>query len=891
MKTNKEIILSFIQKHSLNTDKKQEGVTTQFIADQLNFQRSNISSILNQLVREGAIEKSAGRPVFYYCKRLENPNIQDTSCFSNLVGCDGSLKNVIQIAKAAILYPSHFLNTLIIGEIGSGKTQFARTMFTFAKESGILPPQAEFVRFNCANYKDQPEIIDRLLFSEDQKYLISENTKNCYFIDQIEFLPSQTRKKLLDLVERSSSDNPLEPKNTSPLLICAIDKHLEQDLLNYFAKYFSIKIELPNLNEMTIAERLQLIQFFLTDESVRSKKTLILPAELMTSLLLYDCEQNTKQLKRDIQLGCANAYVRHYSNPLEGIELLTADFPPYIRQGFLNLRKHHHAIKQLISNNHHYTFSGEQEPILIARLDGQNKRSLYEFIDEKAEELKNRGIKDQDIHLILSLDIDNAFHDYSYQLEKQVSDTEQLYQIVDKKLIELVKVFLSDASSQLGRHFPQSYLFSICLHLNASLSRETQSSRLSNDQMVSIIKDHSSAYRLSQNFIQTLESEYHLKLPIDEVVFLTLFLTKDYHQSNLEGRPVILVAMHGSSVAKSVVEIVNQLSSFPAYAFDMPMNELPDEAIHKLRSLILDIHKGKGIFALYDMGSFKNMFDLISEETGIAIEYMEVPLSLIALEANRKAFLGMDVKGLKKSIQTQLTAESKSKPAPSNTSILPKAIISLCMSGEGAAVQTIAILEKQLDLKQIELIPLAISDKAKLVQQLKGLSKKYDLLCIIGTFNPQVSTLPFIPSIDIYQGRVEEIRYLISHPSKQLTALERHAEDEDFKVVHEHLSTELKHTDMNLLKKLLNNALKDLEASSSLYLAKRQILPLMIHLACFIDQHRSGNKRIAKYIEINPEQQSLYTAIESALIPISKAFNVPFDTGEIANVVSIIEYS
>lgn len=890
MTTNKEIILNFIQEHSLKAS-EHTGITTQFIANQLNIQRSNISSILNQLVREGAIEKSYGRPVYYYCKSLSHLTTQDTSCFNQLIGCDGSLKNVIQIAKAAILYPSHYLNTLIIGETGSGKTQFAKTMFQFAKDSGVLSPQAEFIRFNCAHYKDQPEVIDQLLFIEPQRYLISENTNNCYFIDQIELVPSHTRKKLFDLVERSSVDNPSEANRKTPLLICAMDSHIEQDLLNHFVKYFSIKIELPRLEDMSIPERLQLVQHFLTLESIKSKKGLVLPSELMTSLLLYDCDHHIKQLKRDIQLGCANAYVRHYNNQENVIELLTSDFPPHIRQGFLNLRKHHLAVKQLISSNHHYTFSGEQKPILISKADAVQKRSLYEFIDEKACELKERGIKEQDIHLILSLDIENAFQDYSQHLERQISDTEQLYQIVDKKLIELVKQFLIDAGTQLNRHFPQSYLFSICLHLNASLQRDLHTSRLSSEQMVNIIKDHSTAYRLSQSFVQTLEATYQMKLPIDEVIFLTLFLTKDYQQSNFEARPVVLVAMHGNSVAKSVVEIVNQLSSFPAYAFDMPMAVTPDEAIQNLRALILDIHKGKGIFALYDMGSFRNMFDLISEETGIAIEYMEVPLSLLALEANRKAFLGMDVKGLKKSLQTQLMTESKSKVPASSTSALPKAIISLCMSGEGAAVQTIGILEKQINLDHIELIPLAISDKSKLVQQLKSLSKKYDLLCIIGTFNPQVSSLPFIPSIDVYQGRIEEIKYLITDQAKPMTALERHAEDEDFKVVIEHLCSELKHTDIALLKDTLNTTLRNLELSSSVYLAKRQILPLMIHLACFIDQYKSGNRRAVKPVEVSAEQMPLFEATTKALTPISEAFNVPFERGEVANILSIIEYS
>lgn len=41
------------------------GVTTQYLSKRLDMQRTNLSAILNALVREGLVEKSAGRPVLY----------------------------------------------------------------------------------------------------------------------------------------------------------------------------------------------------------------------------------------------------------------------------------------------------------------------------------------------------------------------------------------------------------------------------------------------------------------------------------------------------------------------------------------------------------------------------------------------------------------------------------------------------------------------------------------------------------------------------------------------------------------------------------------------------------------------------------------------------------
>ena len=54
MKTKKEILLEFIQEYS-NQYQMEEypQLTTLFLSEKLNMQRTNISTLLNQLVKEG----------------------------------------------------------------------------------------------------------------------------------------------------------------------------------------------------------------------------------------------------------------------------------------------------------------------------------------------------------------------------------------------------------------------------------------------------------------------------------------------------------------------------------------------------------------------------------------------------------------------------------------------------------------------------------------------------------------------------------------------------------------------------------------------------------------------------------------------------------------------
>ena len=109
MKSNKEKVYDFIRLHA--DEKADRGISTAYIADAMELQRTNVSSILNLLVQEGRIQKCNGRPVLYKVGREES-TLEE--CFSDLIGADGSLRQTIQLAKAAVLYPQRSLNTLLV---------------------------------------------------------------------------------------------------------------------------------------------------------------------------------------------------------------------------------------------------------------------------------------------------------------------------------------------------------------------------------------------------------------------------------------------------------------------------------------------------------------------------------------------------------------------------------------------------------------------------------------------------------------------------------------------------------------------------------------------------------------------------------------------------------
>ena len=139
MMTRKDTIFEYVKQ---NASIESEGYTTTEISEALGIIRNNVSKELNVLVREGKLQKIDGRPVRYLLAEREmqsrnkvgeysqrksqisgftNARLTESSnddyekdipqdVFENFIGKNDSLKNQVEQAKAAILYPPQGLN-------------------------------------------------------------------------------------------------------------------------------------------------------------------------------------------------------------------------------------------------------------------------------------------------------------------------------------------------------------------------------------------------------------------------------------------------------------------------------------------------------------------------------------------------------------------------------------------------------------------------------------------------------------------------------------------------------------------------------------------------------------------------------------------------------------
>ena len=886
--TKKEEVLACVQWLITTVpDKRETGATTQEIAEKMQMQRSNISTLLNELVQEGKLEKLSGRPVCYRPCNLPHTVQKETSCFKVLAGCEGCLKPMIQLAKAAILYPEHSLNTLIVGAAGVGKTTLAYLMYQFAQENDVIAQQAPFERFSCHLSEGQEKEVGQRLFGPDGA--MQHAAGGMLFIDSVDNLSSSLRERLLDMIDSDGQEL------QKVVLICSASEKARPVILDSLTAHFSARVELPSLQAHSIAERFALVRQFLTDEAVRMKRGIRVNAELLHSLCLYRCENNIKQLRNDIRLGCANAYVHAFNSAEKELTLYLNDFPAGVSHGLLYYKKYRDELEALIPQEYVYTFSEDtmrkenlREPSLPEIGHQMLNASVYDTIDRKADELRQRGIGEEDISRIINAELEYDMKQFTSRMPQSKVNRESLYKVMDRRIVDGVDALLKQTSRQFNRVYPESTFYGLCLHLSSTLERrKAAKQRLSNERILDVVQNHREEYAICMQFASAMEKELGVPMSIDEAVLLTLFLCEGNETHKAEDGPVVLIAMHGDSTASSVADVVNSLAGCGnTYAYDMPLDKDMQQACDELKAMIQELDRGQGILLLYDMGSLRTMAEVISKETGVQIRTVAVPGTLIAVDCSRKAAsassleeLHEDAMGSCRDFYTNI-AEPEGRSHHKNTPV----IITLCMTGEGGAVQMKNYLEKNAGLNGIQVIPLSISDRKALLNEVNRLREEHEIRCVIGTYDPGLHGIPFISVVKLFETPTDKLDMLLTIPESDHTPV-------NYEMIFSYLSSQMPALDIKKLRKSLPRALAKIKRISAEGLDQNQELGLFLHIACAIDRLQNGEAMPEKGNRqgIISRNKRLYNDLREILSGLEETFDIRFSDDELAYMIAMVK--
>lgn len=117
------------------------------------------------------------------------------------------------------------------------------------------------------------------------------------------------------------------------LIIAATTENIESSLLKTFIRRIPMLIKLPPLRERTLEERFQIIKQAFKEEALIIKSDISITSNAMKALLLYECSNNIGQLKSDIKLSCAKAFLSKMINGNYGICVHSEDLPQHVLMG------------------------------------------------------------------------------------------------------------------------------------------------------------------------------------------------------------------------------------------------------------------------------------------------------------------------------------------------------------------------------------------------------------------------------------------------------------------------------------------------------------------------------------------------------------------------------
>ncbi|MGH4138254.1 sigma 54-interacting transcriptional regulator [Clostridium sp.] len=762
--------------------KSGRGFSAGVIAEGLGMMRNNVSLELNNLLRADKIIKIKGRPVLFLDREiverllgfklqpgpLEVDNFNEfiaddkteeaqKNPFDSLIGYNTSLRTHIEQAKAAVLYPPNGLNTLIVGPTGVGKTLFANMMYKYAVYVKRLEAKSPFVLFNCADYYNNPQLLLSHMFGHikgaftgadsEKEGLVAKANGGILFLDEIHRLPPEGQEMIFYFIDTGTYGKLGETernRKSTVRIIGATTEDPASSLLKTFVRRIPIVISLPTLEERPGRDKLDIVKFLLANEAHRVNKQIRVEGEALKAIIGSVTYGNIGQMKSNIQLVCANGFLNSINNK-DFIEIDFKSLPPDIKNGIFSLgskKMEEEELSQYFDNQMVVMPQGFK--VLIEQDSSEPTFNLYKIIEDKAAILKDEGADDEYIKKFITTDI-NIHLKCFYKKGKNIAqDREKILKLVNEDTLQFAEEVKVLVELELNRKFSERFLYAFSLHISAFLKRIESRRSLKYTNIKNTINDKQEEFKISLKIKDLIEKKYNIVVPDMEVIYLTLLINSVQEEQN-DQRVAVIVALHGSSTASSMVNVAKRLlGEGVVESVDMPLDVSPQRVLNDIIEKVNEIDMGRGVLLLVDMGSLTSFDTIITQKTGVRVKTVDMTSTPLVLEAVRKAnMLDMDLDTLYDSLKDFKGYGTYSKDSRNLVQQKSKAIITICSTGEGTAKKLKELVNNiviNITRDEIIIIPIGVTN---IKAELKDLMNQYNILATVGIMDPKIDA-PFI---------------------------------------------------------------------------------------------------------------------------------------------------
>ncbi|WP_066496321.1 sigma 54-interacting transcriptional regulator [Abyssisolibacter fermentans] len=675
------------------------GTSAQEISDKLKIARNAVSQELNTLNKEYRLIKIKSRPVLFIdtdsfenlleCKirkcdyevksfeRLKNKYLTtsiseaetktktEEDPFNRLIGNNKSLKEAIDKAKSAVLYPPNGLHVLLTGASGVGKTFFAEVMHQYYENYKHSQTSIPFVYFNCSEYYNNPELLTGQLFgytkgaftgaTADKEGLIQKADGGFLFLDEIHRLPAEGQEKLFSILDKNQYRKLGASGNLNKVnirLIGATTCDVNSSLLRTFLRRIQVVIEIPKLSNRTPKERLEIILKFLQHESIKTGLKIKLSYEFAYYLMTHEFEGNIGELKSEIQYKCAQAFLNVMT---KGYEYIILDDTFVTEKNIYDDLKVKKLLDALFNRLEYTDITPESNYIFEKELNLQDNDSnginFYSLLTKEYNALREKDLSYIESRLLLENKIQTLFQYTFYYKIQENKNNELSRKLIDGPMTGKINKIINKIEEITHIEFDDATKNNFYLHIYTFLSyvRNGESTPVYNTSY--IVKNYKKEYDEAKVICTYMSDVFRVSCPKSELIFITLFLNALYNSNPIKNENrncgVVIIA-HGNTTASSMAGFANTLFKTEIIQpIDMPLEQSISDTLDKLIELIKD-KKYEEMILLVDMGSLVSFGQVIEKNLGVKNIVIKNITTEVLLEITRKVVY--DLKPLNGSI-------------------------------------------------------------------------------------------------------------------------------------------------------------------------------------------------------------------------------------------------
>lgn len=893
VKTMRDKILTAIKAYMKESDFQNCHASS--LSNIVKINRIQVATVLNELASEGVLVKIMIRPVLFLDKDVlledyqKDIHVDSFSTleeldsylhdevvlkdFDNLIGYNDSLNSLVEKMKATLCYPPIGLPILLYGPTGTGKSYMAKLAYEYCINSHLITNDKKFIQVNCSEYANNPELLTANLFGykkgaftgadKDNLGLLHYANGGVLFLDEVHCLKSECQEKLFLYMDQGIyhlvGDNEQWHK-ASCRIIFATTETPEQVLLKTLLRRIPVVLTIPSLEQRGINERMQLIYHLYKKEEKRIHKQIKISSNVQQILLSYVFHGNIGELNNAIQSSCVNALFNQTESVLE---IHAYHLPETIMEvvipSTLFMQKH-----QMICLD---------SLLLACTFDGvvDFYKTLISYIG------------DTDFDSKVNTLIDEYF-------EKIVFNKKESTQ--KKYFLDTVSQVLDMITSRFGFVISHNEIVAITSYIleynrnTYAISSWIQTNKQTVSQLEKYIElKYHREYLISKEAYDYFK--YNVNDDLDEMVLCVLSLClHKYFNHDAINQTVSIILAHGFSTASSISESVNKLlDTYIFDAIDMPLNVDSASIVVKINDYLSYFGKVKQLYLLVDMGSLEEIYQ------GIQGSNMD-----IGLINNVHTKLALQIgEGIKNNLPMKTIFESVAKEQPHYIHLetlhqKEPVILCSCASGLGAANKLKTIISDSLpptlEIKVLTYDYMTLIEK----HMHDDFFSDYDVICVIGTLNPNIENIRFIAIEDLIINTGYEKLELYFHEyldSQQLEQFEKNIL-KNFSL--SNVMNNLTILNPNKLLEHVSAAIETLQKLLNIQFKNHTCFGLYVHLCCLIERLITF-QAISVYSsqDFEQKQQDFIHSVKEAMIEVEKFYNVNIPNEEIEYIYDYIK--